>query len=72
MNIDIPLFIFAASKAQFDIPKNAILFSPSFSSYSNFAWITFKGLLGECSARPISSKYIIEIFIALSCLFKDW
>ena len=34
INIDIPLFIFAASKVQLEIPTNAIL-SPSFLSYSN-------------------------------------
>ena len=61
-----PLFIFEASKLQFDIPTKAIFLSSSFKSYSNSACITFKGLLGECSARPISSKKIIDIFLSLS------
>ena len=50
----IPLFILDASKGQFDIPMKATL--SLLSSYSNSECITFKGLLIDISAKPISSK----------------
>ena len=59
-----PRFIFDASKDQLDIPTKAIFLSASFKSYSNSECITLSGLFGECSAKPISSKKIIEI---ISC-----
>ena len=55
------LFTFAASKAQFEIPINPIVFSLSFESYSKFAWRTFRGLSFDFSANPNSSKIINEI-----------
>ena len=67
---NIPRFILDASKAQFDIPTKAIFLSPSFKSYSNSECITFRGLLGECSASPISSKKIIDILFFLSSELK--
>ena len=63
---NIPRFIFEASKVQFDMPTKATFFSPSLRSYSNSEWITLRGLFGECSARPISSKKIIDILFLLS------
>ena len=66
----IPRFILEASSFQFEIPTNAILFFPSSRASSNSAWITLRGLLGECSARPISSKKIIEIFFFLFSTLK--
>ena len=65
IDIDNPLFILAASKIQFEIPTNATLFSPLFCSYSNSEWITLRGLFGECSASPISSKNIKGILFLL-------
>ena len=67
---NIPLFIFDASKDQFEMPTKAILLSPSFKSYSNWECMTFKGLLGECSANPISSKKIKDILFFLSSSFS--
>ena len=57
---NIPLFILLASSFQFDIPTNATLLI-ALSSYSNLEWITFNGLCGDISAKPISSKNIIDI-----------
>ena len=70
IDINIPLFILAASSSQFEIPTKAILLSPSFKSYSNSEWIIFRGLYGEYSARPISSKNIIGIIFFLSSFDK--
>ena len=66
----IPLFILEASNIQFDTPKNEIFLSSSFKSYSNSLCITFKGLWGECSAKPISSKYIVLILDLFSFTFN--
>ena len=53
------------------MPTNAILLSSSIlSSYSNLECITFKGLFGECSANPISSKNIIDIFSLFPSFFN--
>ena len=52
------------------MPTKAIFLSPSLRSYSNSECITLRGLFGECSARPISSKKIIEILFFLSSFFN--
>ena len=67
---NIPLFILLASNFQLDIPTKATLSSSFCSSYSNSACITFNGLCGDISARPISSKTINDIISSFS-LFND-
>ena len=76
-----PLFIFAGSSDQLEIPMNAtrLLFSwspssvsssdPSVPSSSN-GWRAFRGILGESSARPTSSNTTTEV--NWSRFFSSW